>query len=203
VTLRANAHLAGIAYLVYIAAGLGGMSGVTGPGLRVTLWLVESFCALLLAVSLHALVRDVDADIAMLGLVCRVAEAILGVMFLSTVVALRTMPPVADSAAVDVFTAINRGARTQNVGVSGTFFAAGSLAFCWLLLRGRLFPSALAWIGVLASAELLVLLPVQLAGRLPASLGFAIWLPMLAFEVPVAIWFIARGLRAPARGDLR
>ena len=39
-------------------------------------------------------------------------------------------------------------------GESPVFFAVGSLLFSWLLLRGRMIPVGLAWLGVIASALL-------------------------------------------------
>src|SRR4029450_3037277 len=44
------------------------------------------------------------------------------------------------------------------------YFAVGSTIFAWLLLRGRLIPAALAWVGGGAAAFLVLLLPLQTAG---------------------------------------
>jgi hypothetical protein len=84
---------------------------------------------------------------------------------------------------------------------SEIFFAVGSLLFCLLLLRGRVIPAGLAWLGVIASALLVVILPLQLAGLLGgsmswgASITWLVWLPMLGFEVPLALWFMVKGVR--------
>ena len=82
--------------------------------------------------------------------------------------------------------------------VGATFFAVGSTLFSWLLLRGRMIPVALAWLGVLASVLLVVGLPLQLAGVLGGSATQLMWLPMAAFEVPLALWLLIKGL-APVR----
>ena len=200
-TLRTNARLAGASFLIYIGAGVAGMAGRSPLPVSVAFAFTESFCALVLAVTLYALTRDVDRDLATFGLVCRAAEGILGAMWISTTVALRTAAPTGavDAAATDAVIALSRSVRSLSIGVGGTFFAAGSLAFSWLLLRGRMIPAALAWIGVLASVQLVIMLPLQLAGSIPPSAGIFMWLPMLAFEVPVALWFIIRGVsRDPA-----
>ena len=85
---------------------------------------------------------------------------------------------------------------------SAIFFSIGSLFFCWLLLRGRLIPVTLAWLGVVASALLVVVLPLQLAGMLAdmswsASVTWLVWLPMLVFELVLAVWFLIKGVATP------
>src|SRR5204862_2835900 len=72
--------------------------------------LFRSFSALTLGVTLYAITRDQDAELAMLGMISRVVEGVLGAM------SLRGNP------------------GTMLVGA--TFFAVGSLLFSWLLLRG-------------------------------------------------------------------
>jgi hypothetical protein len=83
---------------------------------------------------------------------------------------------------------------------SEIFFAVGSLLFCLLLLRGRVIPVGLGWLGVIASAPLVVMLPLQLAGLLGGSMSWGasvtwlVWLPMLVFEVTLALWFMVKGV---------
>lgn len=93
-----------------------------------------------------------------------------------------------------------RVAEAIQYGESAIYFAAGSLLFSWLLLRGRLIPVALAQLGVLASALLVVVLPAQLAGLFGGAMSWAasttwlVWLPMLVFEVALALWLMIRGV---------
>jgi hypothetical protein len=88
-------------------------------------------------------------------------------------------------------------------GEAAIFFAVGSTLFCWLLVRGRLIPTPLAWFGVLASVLLVVILPLQLAGLLggptswSASVTWLVWLPMLVFEVMLALWLLIKGVAMP------
>lgn len=89
-------------------------------------------------------------------------------------------------------------------GEAAIFFAVGSMLFSWLLLRGRLIPVALAWLGVIASVLLVVILPLQLAGRFGGptswseSITWLVWLPMLVFEVVLALWLLIKGVAMPA-----
>ena len=50
------------------------------------------------------------------------------------------------------------------MGIGATFFAVGSTVFSYLLLRGRMVPASIGWLGVLSSALLVVLLPLQFIG---------------------------------------
>jgi hypothetical protein len=182
VTRPGNARLAGVTFLVYIAAGL---TRTTGPVLSVVLSLVMVLSAFVLAVTLYRLTCEVDADLALLALTCRVAEGVVGAMFLAWRLALDT----ADAP----LRAVLIGTRNLNILVSATLFAVGSTLFAFLLLRGRIVPAGLGWLGVAASLLLVIALPLQIAGALAAAAVSIVWLPMLAFEVPLAVWFIVKG----------
>lgn len=84
------------------------------------------------------------------------------------------------------------------------YFAVGSAAFSWLLLTGRMIPVALAWLGVIASVFLVMLLPLQITGFFggPGSwsspVTWAVWLPMLIFELTLGVWLITKGVSTRA-----
>jgi hypothetical protein len=167
VTLRTNARVAGFTYWIYFAAGIAGLLLAGNTPVTAVLSLVTSFSALVLGVTLYAITREQDPDLAMVGLTCRVIEAAPG--------------------------------------HGEIYFAVGSTVFCWLLLRGRMIPVALAWLGVIASALLVLLLPAQLAGFFggprawSSPVTWAVWLPLLVFELTFAAWLIVKGVAAPAR----
>jgi len=86
---------------------------------------------------------------------------------------------------------------------SSIFFAVGSMLFCWLLLRGRIIPIPLAWLGLIASVLLVVILPLQLAGLFSptswsSSITWLVWLPMLVFEVVFSLWLLIKGVAMPS-----
>jgi hypothetical protein len=83
--------------------------------------------------------------------------------------------------------------------VGATFFAVGSTLFAYLLLRGRMVPGALAWLGVLASILAVVVLPLQLVGILGGPITDAMWLPLLVFEVWLGLRLIIKGAAMPPR----
>jgi hypothetical protein len=221
-TRKTNARIAGYAFILYIAAGILSMilSARTSSGtgiaakfasmaqhatdVRITylLALPMAFAALVLGVTLYAITRDEDPDLAMLALVCRVAEGIVGVSFPITL-GLLWLATTTGPAAPDPVAAHALGAFLIQLGgwkslISATLFAVGSTIFCLLLLRGRMIPMPLAWLGVAASVLLVVLLPLQLAGFLSGPIFQLMWIPMAAFELAVAPWLIVKGV-APLR----
>jgi Domain of unknown function (DUF4386) len=220
-TRKTNAKVAGVTFLVYIAVAMLAMilHGRAARGEDVVAQLTSigehafylrwatvfdllcGFSAIILGVTLYALTRDVDADVARLGMVFRVAEGIvggisvqggLGLIWLSE--ALRDSKT--NTEATNTIAAWLLGENWTFL-VSATFFAAGSTAFAWLFLRGRMIPVALAWLGLIASVLVVIALPLQMAGVLPGSVVQVLWIPMAAFEVPLAIWLIVKGAALP------
>jgi hypothetical protein len=221
-TLRTNGRLAGFAFLLYIAVSLAGMFLARGASqgadpaaklasmaqhagaLRLALLfdLVGSLCALVLAVTLHAITRDVDADLALLAAVCRIAEGVTGVLSLERAASRLWLATEAGSLGPGASTALGAVLVTlpgHDMPLGATLFSLGSLLFAWLFVRGRIVPGALAWLGVAASALTVVVVPLQLVGLARGPLTDFIWLPMLVFEVWLAFFLIVKGPAPVAR----
>jgi hypothetical protein len=164
VTRATNARLAGFTFLLYIVAGISSLALGGRAPITEVLSIVTSLCALVLGVTLYAITRDQDRDLALLALLCRVIESVPG------------------------------------HGGGAVFFAVGSTIFCWLLLRGRMIPAALARLGVAASGLMVVLLLLQRAGvstgasNWSSSITWLVWLPLLVFELSLAAWLIVKGV---------
>ena len=222
-TRSTNAKIAGFTFLFYIAVGITTLAlssraigtgdiaaklasiaqHVTAMRVLVVLYLLLSFAPLVLAVTLYALTRDQDPDLARLGLICRVLEGIadsipatLGLVWLATATEAKALN-------IEAVYALGAFQLRPGEGTSAMFFAVGSTLFSWLLLRGRMIPIALGRLGVGASVLLVVILPLQLAGLLGGPenwLGpvtWLMWLPMLVFEVTLALWLIIKGVAKP------
>jgi hypothetical protein len=222
-TRKTNSRIAGFAFLYYIAAGIltlvlsaqtrsgpgigGKLAGMTQHATQVRLvyllGMTLAFAAFALGTSLYALTRDEDEDLAMWGLVCRVAEGIVGIALPSTLVLLwlatgsgSSAPDAAMSQSIASFLVKLEGLTSL---ISATLFAVGSTFFCWLLLRGRMIPVPLAWLGVAASVLLVVLLPLNLAGFFDGALAQLMWIPMAVFELTAGPWLIIKGAAPPVR----
>jgi hypothetical protein len=224
-TRTTNARIAGFTYLFYAAIGIclellmhqaRGAGGdatamlarigqyATNVRLTIVITLLECLSSLVLAVTLYGITRDEDHELAMLGLVCRVAEGVLGslnnipaylgLLWLAKAGVGTGVPDIATKSALLAFL-LMPGA---SVPLGSIFFALGSLIFSWLLLRGRMVPVSIAWLGVFASGVLVVVLPLQLAGFFTGPLtGYYQWLPALVFQVVLALWLLIKGVATP------
>ena len=219
-TRTTNARIAGFTFLFYIAVAFPSMvlleRATSGEGIAaklasvaqhaadmrvaVVLSLLGCFSALVLAVTLYAITREVDADLAMLALTCRVAEGVISGVSIPETLGLLWLATATGANALDPGAAQALGAYLLkgDMAVTATFFAVGSTLFSYLFLRGRMIPVALAWLGVLASVLLVVGLPLQIAGVLRGSITQLMYLPMLAFEIPLGLWLLIKGVAMPA-----
>ena len=220
-TRMTNARVAGSAFLLYIVLGLpAGMlmaratsaEGIAAKlvgvaqhanDLRVAVVLVlfSSFCALVLGVTLYAITREVDPDLAMLALTFRIGEGVIGGISVQRSLGLLWVATAAGAHAPDIQTAHALGTLFTGGGALGLvgalFFAVGSTIFSWLLLRGRMIPALLAWLGVVVSIMWVIGLPLQLADVLRGPIvTWVIFVPMAAFEVPFALWLVIKGVAA-------
>ena len=215
-TRRTNATVAGIAYLLYIAVAFPNMvlfdRATKGEGMvaklatmaqhggdvrvAAVLGLLGCFCALVLAVTLYAITRDEDPDIAMLGLTCRVAEGVIGAAATPATLALLALVTATGAAASDAAAAQAIGALVlERVPlVAAIFFGVGSTLFAWLLRRGRMVPAWLADLGVFSSALVVVALFLQVGGVLSDTIVQLSWIPVAIFELTLAGWLIVKGV---------
>ena len=223
-TRRTNGTVAGIAFLVYIAAAMSGLilssRAASGEGTAaklasiaahasqfraaIVLELVGCFCALVLAVTLYAITRDQDRDLALLALTFRVAEGVIGGVAMQREAQTLWIATATGTGAPDPAAATALGAYLVRLptlsGILGaTFFAVGSTLFAWLFLRGRIVPVWLARLGVFASVLILVILPLELVGIARGLVTQVMWLPALVYELTLAVWLIGKGAAIPAR----
>ena|ERR1700686_3533711 len=225
-TRKTNARLAGFMFLFYIVTGIANLalfnqatSGAEGTAaklasiaqhattvrLTVLLTLCGFVSAVVLAVTLYALTRDEDRDLALLALCCRVSEGVI-----SAIAAIRTLQLLAITAMATGSTAaavpdaaaahaLGGGLLLEQGGLSGSIaaicFVMGSTIYSYLFLRARSIPVPLAWLGVLASVLLLLALPLELVGVIKVTL--LMWIPMLVFEVAFALWLLIKGVKPP------
>ncbi|MBV8896884.1 MAG: DUF4386 domain-containing protein [Acidobacteriaceae bacterium] len=222
-TRKATARTAGFTLLFYICAGILQMTlgnaataGAQGSAAKlariaehasdlrvgILLGLLECFSALVLGVTFYAITRDEGPELALFGLVCRLCEGVLGAVGIPQTLALLWLATAgAGGGAPEPGTVNALGAYLLMPGpapIGAIFWAAGSTVFSFLLLRGKIVPVFIAWLGVLSSALLVVGLPMQLVGALQGGSATLMWLPVLVFELALGPWLIVKGVPEPA-----
>jgi hypothetical protein len=223
-TRTTNARVAGFTYLFYAAigaciellmhhargAGVGGDAAMlvrigehaTDVRLSILIALLECLSSFVLAVTLYSITRVEDQELAMLGLVCRVAEGLLGSLSnIPTYLGMLWLAKAGGGPDIPTTNALRAFLLMPGASVplGAIFFAVGSFIFSYLLLRGRMVPVSIAWLGVFASGLLAVTLPLQLAGFSTGPLtGYYQWLPALVFQVVLALWLLIKGVAPPA-----
>lgn len=184
-TRKTNARLAGLTFLLYIATGLTSMAvfhratgGAEAPAamlaslaqlptavrLTAMLNLLMHFEAIVLGVTLYALTRDQDRDLAVLGLSCRATEGVICAIAADQMLGLLSVAT-AGTTAVGAHALAVSLVRQDGSGplIAASCFAVGSTLFSYLFLRARSIPVALAWLGLLASVLLSAALTLQIS----------------------------------------
>ena len=214
-TRRTNAGVAGFAFLFYIAVGitqlvLSSPTHAERAAARLALiaqhaWrirtnivlsLVICVTAVVLATALYAITRDEDRDLAVVALAFRLGEGLLVAFGMLTSLGLLWLATDKDAVQATTLAELLMHIQGWNVTLTATLFALGSTVFSWLLLRGRMIPIPLAWLGVVASVLLVVGLPLRLVDVLSGSVTQLLWLPMAVFEIPLGFWLMLRGVRS-------
>lgn len=217
---RNYARLAGFTFLFYIANGIADMivsgrvrSGPTTAAklaniaqhvqlarLGTFLTFLTAVDALVLGLALYAITRDTEPDLALLALLFRVGEGIVGaVAALKSASIIEFATRCVPSAGTDVLTVV--GASLLYGGgatVGATLFAIGSTIFAYLFVRNGRIPAWLAWLGIVSSLILVVALSLQMAGVAQTGAAFWIWMPMLVYEVVLGFLLLIKGDRIDA-----
>ena len=218
-TRTTNARIAGFTFLFYIAVAFPaivifdkatGGEGAQEPlqvvaghliEMRITavLDLVSSFCALVLAVTLYGITRDEDRELAMLAFACRVGEGILAACPFATLALVWLAGSGAPDASSNTLATLLLKVGTWQSLSASILFAVGSTIFSFLLLRGRMIPVAIAWLGLAGSALTVFVLLLQLPGFVSGPITALMWIPVALFEITLALWFLIKGVAPPMR----
>jgi hypothetical protein len=96
-------------------------------------------------------------------------------------------------------------ARGLGFDVGFVFLGLGSTVFAYLLFKSRYVPRALAGWGIFSSLALALAvgsLAVILSPWFSANASMTYMVPMFFYEVPLGLWFLVKGVKAPTVGVL-
>ena len=219
-TRPAVARVAGATFLLYIAVKVSSailFEGSIGSGaaasrltsvaahasdlrMATVLALGNCVCALVLAVLLYFYTRRSHPELSTLVLICRTGEAVLFGAFALGIIALVFIAEASTEATrntdASLVVAIIRSTRNSTL-VACFFFAVGSAAFAWVLLRASLAPRSLAVLGLVGSLVPIVGMPLQIIGALRGFNTGLLWVLMFLFEIALGVWLLASGGRDP------
>lgn len=160
-----------------------------------------------LAWALYVVLRTVNERLALLALLFRMAEAVLGgVTVLAGALIVLLLDggerlDALEAAQVQALVGLLLDAQAIGFDIVIFFLCLGTIVFCWLFYRSGYIPRLLAGFGILAFGVMMVaalskiLLP-QFADLASISYG-----PGILFELAIGLWLLVRGvdLRAAER----
>lgn len=215
------ARIAGLAYIVIIAIGVVA-EGVVSSALVVEAdpsatvaniaahpmlfrgsafaVLVLYVLVLVLSVALYEVLRSVDRSIALLGLVFRSAEGIVGVC--TVLFSLLVLQLTTGEGASEIATAARHAlawsfldARAASMDVVLLLIGIGGTAYCYLFYRSHHIPAWLAGWGVVTYLSMMVLATVSfLFPDHPGWLEAVFYGPGTVFEVLIGLWLSIKGV---------
>ena len=155
-----------------------------------------------LIVALHAILRTVNRELALMAVFWRLMEtaSFAAITFSSfTVLALLgsddfLAPVAAEQRAALAYSFL----RTHSAGfqIGFLFLGLGSTMFAWLWWRSRYIPRAFAGLGIVASLIMtLSAFTYIVAPSAMQAVGLAYMAPMGLFEIGLGLWLLVRGIR--------
>jgi Domain of unknown function (DUF4386) len=159
-----------------------------------------------LAWALFVMLRGVDRNRALLALLWRMAEAVVGavtvllgvlvVLLVDSQEARATFEPAQLHALVQVLLT----ARAIGFEVAVFFLSLGTIVYCRLLYRSRYVPRALSGLGIVAFVIMLVGTAVGLLLPQLEDLTMVVWAPGIVFEAAIGVWLLLKGIRTAPVG---
>lgn len=161
-----------------------------------------------LAVALYAVLKTVSRNLALLALLWRLGEAIVGIVtVLASLVILHLLSggghsTVPEMEQVRGLVGLLLNVRAAGLTVLTAFLCLGTIIFCYLFFKSRYVPRALAVWGM---AACLLMLAVAFAGilvrDLPRMVETACVMPVALFEAVIGLWLLFKGIAIrPAGG---
>lgn len=187
-------------------------SRILGNELRFRVGLVVDLAmfagVVILSLALYVIPKTVDRSLALLALLWRMMEAVLGgvtvlagllvVLLLNGGDYFTVFEPEQVEALVDLFL----GARSIGFSVVIFYLCLGTIVFSYLLFRSRYIPRSLAAFGIVSFSVPLGGSLVSILAPHYAEVAMISYGPGILFEVVIGIWLLVRGVDLQ-QGDSR
>lgn len=218
--LMIYARTAGLAYLLVILLGIfsvsyidtnivvqgddaATLSNLLANELRFRLSVVSEIVmfvlVVLLSVALYVVLKRVDRNLALLALLMRCGEAIVGagIAVLSGLMPLLLLGRdyALEAAQLNALVGLFLGVRGAGLDVVLIFIGVGGTLFCFLFFKARLIPRILAAWGMITYLSMLVLAVVSLlVPGIPESTKMILYAPGGLFEIVIGLWLLIKSI---------
>jgi len=221
VEINTYARIAGFAYIVIILLGIFSVNLISTrlvvPGdiattisniashewlfrLGVTSEIVMYALVVLLAHALYVVLRSVNRNLALLALLWRLAEAVVG----STLTVVSGMLPLLLINSITVLDSVRLNSlfdalitvRSTGLDVVLVFIGLGGTLFCYLFWKSSLVPRILAAWGIFTYLSMLVLAIASLLTPINESTKLIFYAPGGLFEISFGLWLLIKGVNS-------
>ena len=154
---------------------------------------------IILSLALYIILKPVDKNLALSGLIFRFGEAVVGVMvtILSGIIPLLLLDsgPIFQNAQIQALVKLFLNVRIAGLNIVLVFIGLGGSVFCFLFYISRLVPRILAAWGIFTYASMLMLgfLNILLPAR-PDVIEVVLFSFGALFEVMFGIWLLFKGV---------
>jgi Domain of unknown function (DUF4386) len=155
------------------------------------LLLLNSIVVIAIGVMSFGVLQQHNGTVAVAYLATRFAEGIVLVVGIVAMLLPTALPQgKAQGDAQEIFRLIALKANFWAYTFAMMFLGLGSMPFCFVLLRGKLIPAGLAWLGIAGYALLFI---GSLMDCFGFSVGLVLSLPGGLFELGIGLWLILKG----------
>jgi hypothetical protein len=153
----------------------------------------------LLSLALYVILKTVNKNLALLALLWRLGEAIIGggVTVLSGLIPLLLLngEAVFETEQLQALVGLFLDVRTAGLDVVLIFIGMGGTVFCYLFFKSKYVPRILAVWGMLTYLSMLILAFVSiLLPNLPETIKMAFYVPGGLFEIIFGLWLLIKGV---------
>jgi len=213
------ARVAGLAYLITIMLGIFSVSYVesslviSGDNAATVKNILENeflfrigiaceilmyVLVVLLALALYVILKTVNKSLALLALLWRLAEAIVGAgaTVLSGLIPLLLLNSGVAFETQQLQSLVKLFIDVRNVGLDVVliFIGMGGVLFCYLFYTSKYVPRILAVWGMLTYLTMLILSFVSLLTPVPETIKMVFYTPGGLFEITFGLWLLIKGI---------
>jgi hypothetical protein len=219
-SLLVYARVAGLAYIVIILLGIFSVSFIESnlviPGndaatvnnimvnelrfrISVAGEIMMFVFVVLLSLALYVILKTVNKNLALLALLWRLGEAIIGggITVLSGLIPLLLLnrEVALETEQLHALVGLFLGVRNAGLDVVLIFIGMGGTLFCYLFLKSKYVPKILAAWGMLTYISMLILAFTSIfLPNLSETIKMAFYAPGGLFEIIIGLWLLIKGI---------